>query len=102
MTTSDLGATGQDPVPGTGTNLDEQDVDSKTINIAAVDDLATPAADADDVDEDGTVNIDVVANDTDIDSTPAVAEIDGHAIALGGTITLTGSGATVSLEPTAP
>jgi Ca2+-binding RTX toxin-like protein len=98
VTTSDLGNTGQDPVPGTGTGSDEQDVDSKTINIAAVDDPATIVADADDVDEDGTINIDVLANDSDIDTTLAVVEVDNQAIALGATITLTGSGATVKRE----
>lgn len=96
VTTSDLGNSGQDPVPGTGTNLDEQDVDSKTINIAAVDDVATPADDIASVDEDDTVEIDVVANDTDIDSTPAVAKIGTTAISVGNPVTLA-SGAIVSL-----
>jgi large repetitive protein len=101
---NDEGFTGADPNPvsildpfvdGTTT---EEDFDEKTITVAAVDDPATTVADADDVDEDGTVNIDVLANDSDVDTTLAVVEVDGQAIALGATITLTGSGATVKRE----
>ena len=39
----------------------EEDFDQRTINIAAVDDLATPVNDSASVDEDGTVVIDAVA-----------------------------------------
>jgi hypothetical protein len=44
LTTNDGGFTGQDPVPGTGGANNEEDVDSKTINIAAANDPVTTAA----------------------------------------------------------
>jgi VCBS repeat-containing protein len=59
---------------------------------AAVDDTAA-------TDEDTAVLIDVTSNDSDPDlDSFAVTMIDGQAVALGGSVVLTGSGATVTLN----
>jgi Ca2+-binding RTX toxin-like protein len=44
ITTSDLGNSGQDPVPGTGDDSEERDVDSKAITVTAANDPVTTAA----------------------------------------------------------
>jgi large repetitive protein len=68
------------------------------IAIAAVDDPAIANADTATSDENATVAIAVLANDTEPDGpAPSVIEIDGQAVSVGGSVTLA-SGATATLN----
>jgi hypothetical protein len=68
-----------------------------TIHVIAQDDPAVAQADAISTNENATVNVAVLANDSDPDNPLLVIKINGTAIAVGGTLTLA-SGATVKLE----
>jgi hypothetical protein len=71
----------------------------KAITVDAVNDAPVAADDADTVAEDGTIVLDVTANDTDVDGgdTLEITEIEGQAVTVGVAITLA-SGAQVTLN----
>ena len=63
------------------------------LNVGGTNDTPFAAADTASTDQHTSVNIDVVANDTDVDGDELhVSEIDGHAIAAGKSVTLAGGG----------
>jgi hypothetical protein len=70
-----------------------------TVTVTPVDDPAVPADDTGSVAENGTTIIHVLANDADPDGPgQRVTHVDGQPIAPGGTVTLSGSGARVTLN----
>jgi len=74
------------------------DVETVTVALTPVDDPATAQPDAATTDESGTIVIDVLANDTDVDGpAPSIAVIDGQGVSAGDTVTLA-SGALVTLN----
>jgi|GEM_PF-2319857 len=70
-----------------------------TIAVTASDDPPVAQNDGDATTENAPKVVTILANDSDVDGpAPAVAEIDGQAVTAGQTITLTGSGARVTLN----
>ncbi|ELP30334.1 Ig-like domain-containing protein [Rhodopirellula baltica] len=70
-----------------------------SIVVTGVDDAPVAVSDMASTDEDSSVSIDVVDNDFDPDGeTVFVTEIDGTAVSPGGSVVLTASGASVTLE----
>ncbi len=68
-----------------------------TIQVTSVDDPGVAVDDAAQTTESAAVRVDVLANDSDPDSTPAIARIDGTNVAAGETVTIQ-SGAFVTLN----
>ncbi|MBD9387908.1 tandem-95 repeat protein [Agrobacterium sp. AGB01] len=61
------------------------------VNVCAINDAPTLGNDSFTVDEDGTVTVDVLANDSDADGdTLTITAIDGKPIVQGGSVTVTG------------
>ncbi|HEX2763965.1 MAG TPA: Ig-like domain-containing protein [Allosphingosinicella sp.] len=101
VTTNDQGHNGSDPgLTGNGTS--EEDVDTRTITISAVDDPAVANDDNASTPENATKVITVLANDSDVDGpAPQVTQIEGTAVVAGQTVTLaSGAKATLNADGT--
>ena len=97
VTTNDGGANGSDPGL-TGDGGSEEDVDTRTISVSAVDDPADAVDDANNVNENAVLNASVTGNDVDVDG-PAfvIEEVNGSSAAVGNEVTLA-SGAKLTLN----
>ncbi|PLP59418.1 hypothetical protein CYK37_08820 [Mesorhizobium loti] len=77
------------------------DTATVTITVAPVNDAPVAGDDSFAIDEDGTIDIAVLGNDSDIDGDPlTVTEINGQSIVIGGAVAVTGGTVTLNADGT--
>ncbi|MCP9480330.1 Ig-like domain-containing protein, partial [Shimia sp. CNT1-13L.2] len=97
----DLGGGAQDTVIINYTASDGTDtsVGQVVITVTGINDAPIAVDDSDSTDEDTAVTLAVLTNDSDPENDPiTITMVDGQAIAPGGSVVLSGSGATVTLN----